>query len=198
MLGLEINTAKRPVCELHRNKRCRGVSTKPYPEDSNWKICKVWVLEDNKKHLRTLVTSDFDLVVGMMVPYVPSRDLLPFQTQISPPFSEEEFSGYLCTPRDLGIKGYVRDSVLCMHSAPFGADVFDILGGGDKVLDVELTPNRPDCLSIRGLAREVSMLTKSPILRTLQRKALDTCYPSTKAKHRKCGRGILPVLLWGA
>ena len=95
-----------------------------------------------------------------------------FNVEYLPPPFEEESSGHLCTPGDLGIEEYAQDSVLCMHSVPLGADVFDVLGGSDTVLDVELTPNRPDCLSIRGLAREVSMLNQSPILKTLQEKPL--------------------------
>ena len=85
MLGLEIDKAERPACEMHQVSVARVFSIKSHPQDRSWKICEVWVFEDGEERLRTLATSDLNLVVGSMVAYVPSRDLLPFQCRVPPP-----------------------------------------------------------------------------------------------------------------
>ena len=46
--------------------------------------------------------------------------------------------------------------------APLGADLRDYLALNDHVLDIDLTPNRADCFSVLGIARELSALTKLP------------------------------------
>src|SRR6185503_7385749 len=46
---------------------------------------------------------------------------------------------------------------------PLGADASQLLGGSDHVLDVEITPNRGDCLSHYGLARELSIYFGCPL-----------------------------------
>src|SRR5207244_140998 len=47
--------------------------------------------------------------------------------------------------------------------APLGADLVSHLGLDDVVLEIEITPNRPDCLSVFGIARELAALTGAPL-----------------------------------
>jgi phenylalanyl-tRNA synthetase beta chain len=67
--------------------------------------------------------------------------------------------GMLCSERDLGL-GEDHAGVLVVDAAaPPGADLVAHLGLDDHVLDIEITPNRIDCLSVVGIARELAALT---------------------------------------
>jgi phenylalanyl-tRNA synthetase beta chain len=74
-----------------------------------------------------------------------------------------ESQGMLCSPEELGLpKG--EDGLLILPAdAPVGMKLADYLGAGDTVFDIEVTPNRPDWLSVIGIAREVSALTGHPL-----------------------------------
>lgn len=69
-----------------------------------------------------------------------------------------ESQGMLCAEDELGLSdNHEGLMVLDTHSVP-GAPLSDILGPPETVLDLEITPNRPDCLSMIGIAREVAAL----------------------------------------
>ena len=66
-------------------------------------------------------------------------------------------SGMVCSERELGL-GDDHDGILVLDDGlPVGTPLVDVLG--DAVLDAEVTPNRPDCLSVLGVAREVGAVT---------------------------------------
>ena len=56
-----------------------------------------------------------------------------------------------------------RAPACCPPEAPLGADLAPYLGLDDWILDIEITPNRPDALSVVGVAREVAALTGAPV-----------------------------------
>ena len=68
-----------------------------------------------------------------------------------------ESSGMVCSEKELGI-GDDHDGILVLpENSAIGTPIGDVLG--DAVLDIELTPNRPDCLGVVGVARDVAALT---------------------------------------
>jgi phenylalanyl-tRNA synthetase beta chain len=68
--------------------------------------------------------------------------------------------GMLCSERELGLGDEHEAGVLALDAdAPVGADLVAHLGLDDRVLEIEITPNRPDCLSVLGVARELAALT---------------------------------------
>ncbi|MGO9454163.1 MAG: phenylalanine--tRNA ligase subunit beta [Candidatus Binataceae bacterium] len=66
--------------------------------------------------------------------------------------------GMLCSERELKLSTEHAGILALPDNAPIGADLADFLLLPDTVLDVEITPNRGDCLSIIGLAREVAAI----------------------------------------
>ena len=70
-------------------------------------------------------------------------------------------SGMVCSEKELGI-GDDHDGIMVLpESAKIGTPIGNIIG--DSVLDLELTPNRPDCLGIVGIARDVAALTSETL-----------------------------------
>ena len=72
-------------------------------------------------------------------------------------------AGMLCSAAELGL-GERSDGVLNLgEGCELGADLVDALTLDDQSIEVDLTPNRGDCLSLRGLAREVGVLNELPV-----------------------------------
>ena len=75
----------------------------------------------------------------------------------------EPSHGMLCSAAELGLSDD-HDGISELPSdAPIGMDYREYLELNDQILDVDLTPNRADCLSIRGIAREVGVLNRLPV-----------------------------------
>jgi len=70
-------------------------------------------------------------------------------------------SGMVCSEKELGISDNHETIIVLPADAPVGTPLADYLG--DTILDLEVTPNRPDCLSIIGIAREIAALTKQNV-----------------------------------
>jgi phenylalanyl-tRNA synthetase beta chain len=66
-------------------------------------------------------------------------------------------SGMVCSEKELGISDSHEGIMVLPAEAPVGTHLADYLG--DTILDLDITPNRPDCLSVIGIAREVAALT---------------------------------------
>jgi phenylalanyl-tRNA synthetase beta chain len=74
-----------------------------------------------------------------------------------------ESHGMLCSERELGL-GEGHEGLWDLPAdAPVGVDLRDWLGLDDTVIDVDLTPNRGDCFSVLGIAREVALINNLPL-----------------------------------
>jgi phenylalanyl-tRNA synthetase beta chain len=74
-----------------------------------------------------------------------------------------ESAGMLCSSRELGL-GDEHDGILEIESeAPAGSDLREALQLDDRILGVNLTPNRGDCLSVLGIARELAAASGAPL-----------------------------------
>jgi phenylalanyl-tRNA synthetase beta chain len=80
-----------------------------------------------------------------------------------------ESSGMLCSARELGLSSDHSGLLVLEGSAPVGRDIREVLGLDDTYLTLKLTPNRGDCLSMFGVARDVAALTGAKL--TLPRTA---------------------------
>jgi len=74
-----------------------------------------------------------------------------------------ESQGMLCSAAELKLTEDAEGLLILPADAPVGKKFADYLGPGDTVFDIEVTPNRPDWLSVIGVAREISALTGNPL-----------------------------------
>ena len=72
-------------------------------------------------------------------------------------------NGMLCSARELGLSVDAEGLMVLPGSAQAGADIREVLDLDDHVLTTKPTPNRGDCLSVLGLAREVAAITGAPL-----------------------------------
>ena len=75
----------------------------------------------------------------------------------------EKSFGMLCSEKELGLADNTSGILILPEDAPLGMNIVEYLGLDEIVLDVELLPNRCDCLSILGIARELSAILKRPL-----------------------------------
>lgn len=104
-----------------------------------------------------------NVAVGLMVPFAPPGVTLPNGLTLGvAAIRGVESRGMLCSAQELGLEDG-EDGLLVLpgNTAP-GTAVGDSLGLPDHVFELSLTPNRADCLSVRGVAREVAVLFERP------------------------------------
>lgn len=126
--------------------------------DTLW-VCQVSVGDETIQ----VVTGAQNVKEGDLVPVAKSGALLPGGIKIKAgKLRGEESKGMLCSHAELGLElsdypGAHEDGILIFEDdyAP-GTDVKKILGLSDSVIEFEITSNRPDCLSVIGLAREAA------------------------------------------
>ena len=98
--------------------------------------------------------------VGLKVPCALVGAQLPGDFNIKKAkVRDVESFGMLCSAKELGIAEDSDGLLVLPSDAPVGTDIRDYLGLDDKLFTLKLTPNRADCLSILGIAREVAALT---------------------------------------
>ncbi|WP_302964549.1 phenylalanine--tRNA ligase subunit beta [uncultured Adlercreutzia sp.] len=71
--------------------------------------------------------------------------------------------GMCCSQRELGLGSDHSGIWILPEGTPVGTPMAEVIGSGDTVLDLEITPNRPDCLSVVGMAREVGAMYQQPV-----------------------------------
>ena len=101
-------------------------------------------------------------------------------------------SGMICSEKELGISDEHEGIMILPEEAPVGTKLIDYLG--DTIFDLEVTPNRPDCLSIIGIAREVVALTEQS-LRLPEVKYTETVSPIEEQVVVDCERSRIYSIL---
>jgi phenylalanyl-tRNA synthetase beta chain len=126
-----------------------------HPNADKLSVCTVDI--GPPQGVRTIVCGAQNYKVGDRVPVALPGAVLPGNFKIKQSSIRGQLSdGMLCSARELGI-GEDQGGLLILEGRPaLGAPINDVLPAGDTVFDVEITPNRPDCLSHLGLARELA------------------------------------------
>ncbi|HEY1330149.1 MAG TPA: phenylalanine--tRNA ligase subunit beta [Actinomycetota bacterium] len=104
--------------------------------------------------------------VGDVVPYAPPGSRVPALDQPLGvrTLKGEPSEGMICSPHELAISDDHGAILLLPPDTPPGTDVAALIGLTDAVFDIEIEPNRPDLMSVLGVAREVSAATGVPLV----------------------------------
>ncbi|MBI5693550.1 MAG: phenylalanine--tRNA ligase subunit beta [Verrucomicrobia bacterium] len=98
----------------------------------------------------------------------------------------QESQGMMCSPDEIGMGGEHSGLLLLEGRPALGTPIHEALPPGDTVFDLEITPNRPDCLCHLGIARELAAWFKLPLV-----------YPQEKFRGDLSEAPALPGLLAG-
>jgi phenylalanyl-tRNA synthetase beta chain len=155
--GLEVDAIEAVAGEFTGVLVGKVISVESHPDADKLRLTKVDVAADE---LLDIVCGASNVREGLKVPVAVIGSVLPGNFKIKkaklrgvPSF------GMLCSAKELGLAESADGLMELMDDAPVGADFRDYLQLDDVAIDVDLTPNRSDCLSIAGTAREVGVLT---------------------------------------
>ncbi|EEY34428.1 phenylalanine--tRNA ligase subunit beta [Pseudoleptotrichia goodfellowii] len=129
------------------------IEVKKHPNADSLTLCKV----DNGKEILQIVCGATNHKTGDKVALAQVGAKLREDFTIKKgKIRGEESNGMLCSEDELGI-GSDKDGIIILpEDAPVGTPLKEYLGINDTVFELEITPNRPDCLSHIGIARELA------------------------------------------
>ncbi|MGH8502016.1 MAG: phenylalanine--tRNA ligase subunit beta [Gammaproteobacteria bacterium] len=157
MAGLELDSASPAAPAFSGVVVARVASVQPHPEVGTLKLCEV---EDGSGQTVRVVCGAPDVAADWFVPFARVGAELPQGTRVKAlTVRGVESHGMLCSAHDLGLAETADGLLRLPQDAPIGQSVRDYLGLDDTLLEIDLTPNRADCLSIAGIARETAALT---------------------------------------
>lgn len=161
LAGLEID-AIAPVAGSFENVIvAEVVQTRPHPQADKLSICAI---NTGKGELLQVVCGAANVRAGLKVALAQIGTVMPNGLKIKEAKLRGELSqGMLCSATELGLSDISEGIIELDENAPAGKDLRQYLSLDDHILDVDLTPNRADCLSVRGLAREISALYGIPL-----------------------------------
>ncbi len=166
MAGLEVEEL-RPVAPPFSNVVVGEIKeAMQHPNADRLRVCKVDV---GQAGLLDIVCGAPNARVGIKVPVAlvgaelpPGEDGQPFLIKVGQ-LRGVESQGMLCSARELKLSNDHAGLMELAHDAPVGKDIRQHLDLDDILFTLKLTPNLAHCLSVFGVAREVSALTGSPL-----------------------------------
>ncbi|AGA33871.1 Phenylalanyl-tRNA synthetase beta chain [Thioalkalivibrio nitratireducens DSM 14787] len=156
MAGLELDAIE-PAAPAFRGVRIGQVlSVAPHPDADRLRVCRVDAGGDAPLDI---VCGAPNVVGGMRAPVACIGAVLPGDFRIKrSKLRGVESQGMLCSASELGLAESSEGLMALPDDAPVGADFREWLGLDDAILEIDLTPNRADCLGMLGVARETGVL----------------------------------------
>jgi phenylalanyl-tRNA synthetase beta chain len=189
MAGLEVEEVN-PVAPAFSGVVVARIETaEPHPNADKLRVCTV---DAGTGSLLQIVCGAPNAAAGIKVPLAMVGASLPGGMQIGvAKMRGVESSGMLCSARELGLSQDHAGLMILPEDAKIGTSIREALDLDDVLFTLKLTPNRADCLSILGVAREVAALTgcalKTPATAPIQ-PALTEVVPVKVVAPDLCGR----------
>jgi phenylalanyl-tRNA synthetase beta chain len=161
--GLSVDAVEERGAEIRGVVVAELVSTAPHPHADRLTLCQVRSGADGPV---AVVCGATNMKAGDRVAYAAPGTTLPGGRRIEVATIRGIASfGMLCSPRELRLAEESEGILILPSDAPLGARLPAYLGIEDVVLDIDVTPNRGDCLSVLGIAREIAALTGTRLRR---------------------------------
>lgn len=137
------------------------LSVESHPNADRLHVCRVDVGTDTTLQI---VCGATNVAAGQRVPVALIGATMPGIKIKKSKLRGVESEGMICSATELGLEARLLPKeqtvgiLVLPHDAPIGESIVTYLGLDDKVMELELTPNRSDCLSLRGVAYEVAAI----------------------------------------
>lgn len=151
--GLKVEAVHRPGAGVEGVVVGEVVAIEPHPRADRLIVAAVRLADGERR----IVVGARNFAPGDRVPVAVPGARLPGGAEIvRRPIGGVASEGMLCSARELGVSDDHSGILVLPQSAKVGADVRAVLGLGEVVFELEITPNRPDAMSLLGIAREVA------------------------------------------
>ena len=188
-IGLEVESVKENSGELSEFKIAKIIRTENHPNADKLKVCDVSI--GGKETLRVVCGAP-NARDGLITIYAPPGAIIPktkFQLKIAK-IRGVESCGMLCSESELNLSDE-SDGIIELNAKEkeIGKNYFK--SKSEKAIDIAITPNRPDCLGIRGIARDLSSTGIGKLITSKRKKIKQNSKHQvktsiTKDKHQGC------------
>ncbi len=156
MLGLEVEEIHDPAKALSAFTVAKVISAEKHPDADKLQVCKVATGKGEMQVVCGAPNARAGLT-GIFAPegaYVPGIDMTLKPTQIR----GVQSNGMLCSERELEMSDEHKGIIDLEGDFAVGMSAADALGLNDPVIEIAITPNRPDCTGVRGIARDLAAM----------------------------------------
>ena len=195
MAGLEVDAVAPAAGSFSGVVVAEIVTAEPHPDAETLRVCRVDAGGDEPLQI---VCGAPNARPGLKAPLATVGAVLPGGVAInSASLRGVESQGMLCAEAELGLSEADAGLMELPAEAAVGVPLAEALALDDTVIEVDLTPNRADCLGMRGVAREVALLNDlplaGPVIEPVEAR-LDDRFPVTLAAPARCPRYLGRVL----
>ena len=160
MAGLEVDGVEPAAGDFTEVVVARVESLEKHPDADKLNVCQV---TDGKETLQ-IVCGAANVREGLIIPLAKIGAVLPGDFNIKPAkLRGVESSGMLCSEKEIGLADSAEGLMELPADAPLGQNIREYLQLDDNIVELDLTPNRGDCLSIAGVARELGALNNCEV-----------------------------------
>ena len=154
LVGLEVEDIHNPSEQLAAFKVAHVVSADPHPNADKLRVCQV----DTGTEVLQVVCGAPNARTGMRGVFAPSGSYIPGTGLNLKPTKIRgvESNGMLVSEREMGLSDDHEGIIELPGDAPVGEPFAPVLGLDDPVIEIQITPNRQDCLGVRGIARDLA------------------------------------------
>ncbi len=161
MAGLELDAIEAAAPDFSGVAVGLVVAVAPHPNADRLRVCRV---DAGTGEVLDIVCGAANVAEGMRVPTALIGAVLPGGLRIKrSKLRGVESQGMLCSAVELGLAESAEGLLALPADAPIGADIRTWMGLDDLILEVDLTPNRADCLGMLGIAREAGVLLDAAV-----------------------------------
>lgn len=195
MAGLEVESLSKAAPPTSKIVVGRVLEVVKHPDADKLNVCQV---DAGTGATLNIVCGAPNVTPGIKVPVALVGAELPPAEEGGKPFAIKlsklrgvESQGMLCSARELKLSEDHGGLLILPEDTPVGQDIRDTLNLDDTIFEIKLTPNKADCLSVFGIARETAAITGAPLtpvdIRPV-RVELDETLPVRIAAPDLCGR----------
>ena len=200
MAGLEVDAVESVAGEFSKVVVGEILEVEQHPDADKLRVCQVAGSPEGTKQV---VCGAPNARVGIKIPFAlvgaslpPGDDGKAFKIKKAK-LRGVESMGMLCGETELQVGTNDSGLMELAADAPVGVDFREYLDLDDAIIDVDLTPNRSDCLSLKGLAREVGVLNKATVSAPDIKPVASTCddtFPVSLQAGSACSRYVGRVI----
>ncbi|MBZ4690089.1 MAG: phenylalanyl-tRNA synthetase beta subunit [Cereibacter sp.] len=160
-LGLEVEGVENPEKTLGAFRTCRVIEAQPHPNADRLRLCRVETWPNGPEAASEevqVVCGAPNARTGLVGVFAPVGTHVPGTGVDLKPgvIRGVESNGMLCSERELMLSDDHDGIIDLPEDTPLGVRLIDLRGLNDPMIDVKITPNRPDALGIRGIARDLA------------------------------------------
>jgi phenylalanyl-tRNA synthetase beta chain len=194
-LGLEVEGIEDPTAALGAFRICRVIEAVQHPNADRLRVCRVETFPDGpggRSEEVQVVCGAPNAKTGLVGVFAPPGTHVPGTGVDLKPGNIRgvDSNGMLCSERELMLSDNHDGIIELPADAPLGARYIDYRGVNDPVVEIKVTPNRPDALGIHGIARDLAArgmgklkpVKATPVAGTFPTPITVTIDPALKAK----------------